>query len=242
MIKTKEDLDLPIASRPEQVIYDDPVITKIALLGEEYIGMCLSMKIRKGEVVKRSQVLLENKKNPGVVFTTPASGKIAAIHRDEKRILQSVVIAAEGNNEIEFERYAPEALARLSNEEMRRNLIQPGLWVALRTRLFSEIPAVDAEPLTIFVNAMDTNPLAVDPTVITKEVTEDFKHGLLALSHLTECKIHVYKAASTDVPSVNAASIETYKFGGPHPAGLSGMHIHFIEPVGVNKTVWTINH
>ena len=50
------------------------------------------------------------------------------------------------------------------------------------------------------------------------------------------------KAAGADVPSENAANIETHEFGGPHPAGLSGTHIHFIEPVGANKTVWTINY
>ena len=242
MIKIKKGLDLPIAGRPEQVIYDGPAITEVALLGEEYVGMRPSMKIKEGEAVKKGQVLFEDKKNPGVVFTAPASGKIAAIHRGEKRVLQSVVIAIEGNDEIEFERYAPEALAKLSSEEVRRNLIQSGLWTALRTRPFSKIPTVDAEPFAIFVNAMDTNPLAADPTVIIKEAAEDFKRGLLVLSRLTERKIHVCKAAGADVPSENVANIETHEFGGPHPAGLSGTHIHFIEPVGVNKTVWTINY
>ena len=242
MIKIKKGLDLPIAGRPEQVIYDGPAITEVALLGEEYVGMRPSMKIKEGEAVKKGQVLFEDKKNPGVVFTAPASGKIAAIHRGEKRVLQSVVIAVEGNDEIEFERYAPEALAKLSSEEVRRNLIQSGLWTALRTRPFSKIPAVDAEPFAIFVNAMDTNPLAADPTIIIKEAAEDFKRGLLVLSRLTERKIHVCKAAGADVPSENVANIETHEFGGPHPAGLSGTHIHFIEPVGANKTVWTINY
>ena len=242
MIKIKKGLDLPIAGRPEQAVYDGPAITEVALLGEEYVGMRPSMKIKEGEAVKKGQVLFEDKKNPGVVFTAPASGKIAAIHRGEKRVLQSVVIAVEGNDEIEFERYAPEALAKLSNEEVRRNLIQSGLWTALRTRPFSKIPAVDAEPFAIFVNAMDTNPLAADPTVIIKEAAEDFKRGLLVLSRLTERKIHVCKAAGADVPSENAANIETHEFDGPHPAGLSGTHIHFIEPVGANKTVWTINY
>jgi len=242
MIKIKKGLDLPIAGRPEQAVYDGPAITEVALLGEEYAGMRPSMKVKEGDAVKKGQVLFEDKKNPGVVFTAPASGKIAAIHRGEKRVLQSVVIAVEGDDEIEFERYAPDALANLSGEEVRRNLIQSGLWTALRTRPFSKIPAVDAEPFAIFVNAMDTNPLAADPTVIIKEAAEDFKHGLLVLSRLTECKIHVCKAAGADVPSANAANIETHEFGGPHPAGLSGTHIHFIEPVGANKTVWTINY
>ncbi len=29
---------------------------------------------------------------------------------------------------------------------------------------------------------------------------------------------------------------------GPHPAGLPGTHIHFVDPVGPNKTVWHINY
>ena len=242
MIKIKKGLDLPIAGRPEQAVYDGPAITEVALLGEEYAGMRPSMRVKEGDAVKKGQVLFEDKKNPGVVFTAPASGKIAAIHRGEKRVLQSVVIAVEGDDEIEFERYAPDALANLSGEEVRRNLIQSGLWTALRTRPFSKIPAVDAEPFAIFVNAMDTNPLAADPVVVIKEAAEDFRRGLLVLSRLTERKIHVCKAAGADVPSENAATIETHEFGGPHPAGLSGTHIHFIEPVGANKTVWTINY
>ena len=87
MIKIKKGLDLPIAGRPEQAVYDGPAITEVALLGEEYAGMRPSMKVKEGDAVKKGQVLFEDKKNPGVVFTAPASGKIAAIHRGEKRVL-----------------------------------------------------------------------------------------------------------------------------------------------------------
>ena len=31
------------------------------------------------------------------------------------------------------------------------------------------------------------------------------------------------------------------QFEGPHPAGLVGTHIHFLYPVGQNRTVWTIS-
>ncbi|HBH79427.1 MAG TPA: NADH:ubiquinone reductase (Na(+)-transporting) subunit A, partial [Nitrospira sp.] len=31
-------------------------------------------------------------------------------------------------------------------------------------------------------------------------------------------------------------------FEGPHPAGLPGTHIHFLEPVDVNKVVWHLNY
>ena len=32
------------------------------------------------------------------------------------------------------------------------------------------------------------------------------------------------------------------RFSGPHPAGLAGTHIHFIDPVGPKKTVWQIGY
>ena len=31
-------------------------------------------------------------------------------------------------------------------------------------------------------------------------------------------------------------------FEGPHPAGLPGTHIHFIDPVSPSKTVWFIGY
>lgn len=242
MIKIKKGLDLPIAGRPEQTIYDGPAITEVALLGEEYVGMRPSMKVKEGDTVKKGQVLFEDKKNPGVVFTAPAAGTVTAVHRGDKRVLQSVVIRVEGNDEIEFKQYAPEALSNLSSEEVRANLIESGLWTAFRTRPFSKTPAVDAQPASIFVNAMDTNPLAADPVVIISAAAQDFANGLRVLSRLTERTIHVCKAAGANVPSESAANIAVHEFSGPHPAGLSGTHIHFIDPVGANKTVWTINY
>ena len=46
---------------------------------------------------------------------------------------------------------------------VRAQLIESGLWTALRTRPFSKVPAVDAEPAAIFITAIDTQPLAADP-------------------------------------------------------------------------------
>ncbi|MCF7521598.1 Na(+)-translocating NADH-quinone reductase subunit A [Neisseria sp. ZJ106] len=242
MIKIKKGLDLPIAGRPEQAVYDGPVITEVALLGEEYVGMRPSMKVKEGDTVKKGQVLFEDKKNPGVVFTAPAAGTVSAINRGDKRVLQSVVISVSGDDEVVFEQYEPEDLANLNSEDVRRNLIQSGLWTALRTRPFSKTPAADAEPAAVFVNAMDTNPLAADPQVVIAAAQADFNYGLRVLSRLTERTVHVCQAAGTARPSENAANIAVHEFDGPHPAGLSGTHIHFIEPVGPNKTVWTINY
>ena len=241
MIRIKQGLDLPIAGKPEQVIYEGNPIHEIALLGEEYVGMRPSMKVQEGDKVKKGQVLFEDKKNAGVFFTAPVSGTIKAIHRGEKRVLQSVVITVEGNEQITFNRYPAENLETLSTVEVLDNLQKSGLWTAFRTRPFSKIPPIDTLPTAIFVNAMDTNPLAADPQVVIGERTDDFIYGLTVLSRLNT-PIHVCKAVGAQIPSYHAENLLVHEFGGPHPAGLVGTHIHFIEPVSLKKVVWSINY
>ncbi|HDR1055302.1 TPA: Na(+)-translocating NADH-quinone reductase subunit A [Pasteurella multocida] len=242
MITIKKGLNLPISGSPEQVIRDGNAITEVALLGEEYVGMRPSMKVREGDVVKKGQVLFEDKKNPGVVFTAPASGTVTAIHRGAKRVLQSVVIKIEGNEQITFEKYTTEQLNQLTSEQVRQNLQTSGLWTALRTRPFSKVPTVDATPVSIFVNAMDTNPLCADPQVIVQQSAQAFEAGLTVLSRLHEGKVYLCKAANASIPSPSIANLEVKEFAGPHPAGLSGTHIHFIDPVSATKFVWYINY
>ncbi|MFZ7305453.1 Na(+)-translocating NADH-quinone reductase subunit A [Avibacterium avium] len=242
MITIKKGLDLPIAGKPEQVIHNGNAVTEVALLGEEYVGMRPSMKVREGDVVKKGQVLFEDKKNPGVLFTAPASGTVTAINRGAKRVLQSVVIQIEGDDQVTFNKYSADELKSLTSEQVRQNLQASGLWTALRTRPFSKVPAVDAVPSSIFVNAMDTNPLAADPEVVLKAYWDDFTNGLTVLSRLHEGKLHLCKAGDSNIPTVDLPNLAVHDFGGPHPAGLSGTHIHFIDPVSATKTVWYLNY
>lgn len=103
MIKIKKGLDLPIAGEPAQIIQDGSVIHHVALLAEDYVGMSPSLLVQQGDWVKKGQALFEDKKNPGVLFTAPASGQISAINRGERRVLQSVVIKIAGDKQIHFD-------------------------------------------------------------------------------------------------------------------------------------------
>lgn len=243
MITIKKGLDLPIAGKPAQVIHSGNAVNQVAILGEEYVGMRPSMKVREGDFVKKGQALFEDKKNPGVIFTAPASGTVTAINRGEKRVLQSVVIDVAGNDSVAFAKYSAAELNTLSSEQVKENLVASGLWTALRTRPFSKVPALDSEPASIFVNAMDTNPLAADPEMVLKEHWQDFINGLIVLSRLYPSKpLHLCKAGDSNVPTADLANLQVHDFAGVHPAGLAGTHIHFIDPVGAHKTVWHINY
>lgn len=242
MIKIKKGLDLPIAGAPAQVIEDGPSIRHVAILGEEYVGMRPSMLVKEGEQVKKGQALFEDKKNPGVIFTSPACGKIIAINRGERRVLQSVVIEIQGDEQITFDSYDRTELGQLSREQVETNLVNSGCWVALRTRPFSRSPELGSSPHSIFVTAMDTNPLAADPMVIIEPEITAFNDGLIVLSRLTEGKVYVCHGQGDFSKKAENNQISYNQFTGPHPAGLAGTHIHFLDPVSANKKVWSLNY
>ena len=100
-----------------------------------------TMAVQEGDRVEKGQVLFDDKKNPGVVFTAPAAGTISAIHRGAKRALQSVVIDVdEAGGAVAFPVIGPEAIAGVERSALVEALVASGLWTALRTRPFSRIP------------------------------------------------------------------------------------------------------
>lgn len=242
MITIKKGLDLPILGAPEQVIYDGPAISRVAVLGEEYVGVRPTMCVKVGDTVQRGQVLFEDKKNPGVKFTAPASGVVQAINRGERRVLQSVVITVDDQQPaLTWDRFDSTELARLERDRVQSQLVDSGLWTALRTRPYSKIPALDAEPAAIFVTAMDTQPLSADPALVINQQPAAFLDGLAVLSRLTAGKVYVCKGEAS-LPRSPVASVKEEIFVGPHPAGLAGTHIHFLEPVSARKSVWYVNY
>ena len=242
MITIKKGLDVPVKGTPQQVIHDGPSIKTVATLGEEFVGMRPTMFVKVGDSVKKGQVIFEDKKNPGVKFTAQAAGVVKEVNRGEKRVLQSVVIDVDNNSneQVTFTSFPADKLATLSREIVVNNLVDSGLWTALRTRPFSKIPAIDSTAVAIFVSAMDTNPLAADPEVVIGEQSEAFKNGLTILSRLTEGEIFVSKAPGANIPV--ASAVQVNEFAGKHPAGLVGTHIHFLKPVSADKFVWHLGY
>ena len=238
-ISIKKGLDLPITGAPEQVIEDGPAIRKVAVLGPDTIDLRPTMAVNEGDSVKKGQLLFENKRLPGVRYTSPASGKVIGVQRGAKRALLSVVIEVAGDEEERFEQYTRTAPDQLSREQVRETLVASGLWTALRTRPYSKVPVPDSAPHSIFVTAIDTSPLAADPQVVLREYEDDFARGLTILGKLTDGPVYVCKAPGGTISANGAQVVE---FAGPHPAGLPGTHIHFLDPVGPAKTVWHIGY
>ena len=243
VITIKKGLDLPISGEPRPIIEPGNRPSQVALLGEEYVGLKPTMLVEVGDKVKKGQPLFEDKKTKGVLFTAPASGEIVAINRGERRVLQSVVIRCNGldaDEQIRFDIHTD--LQALSAKEVQAQLVNSGLWTALRTRPFSRVPALDSKPAGIFVTAMDTNPLAADPRLIIAEQRDAFKAGLAVLSHLTEGKVYLCQDKGEALVGADLPKVEVRRFAGVHPAGLAGTHIHFTLPVSIERQVWHIGY
>lgn len=241
LIRTKKGLDLPISGEPEQIIHQSSPAESVALIGEDYIGIRPKLLASEGDRVKLGQALFTDKKSQ-LNYTSPASGIITHINRGVKRALQSIVIRVEGDEEQSFNLYQRQYLGELTSSSVKDNLLVSGLWTAFRTRPFSKNPAPTTIPHSVFVTAMDTNPLAADPKIVIQEYQRDFIDGLTVVSRLADVPVFLCKAESTDIPVPANDQIIPVDFSGPHPAGLAGTHIHFLDPISTGKTVWYLNY
>ena len=241
-MKIKKGLDIPVSGEPDQVIHDGPEIGSVGLLGYDYVGMKPTMLVAEGDSVKLGQALFADKNNPKVNFTAPIAGTVRDINRGARRVLQSVIIERDGDDELTFTAYDSKQLSGLSAGQIVENLLASGLWTAFRTRPYSKIPNPETTPNSIFVTAMDSNPLAARSDIIINEYREDFINGLEIIARLTTGKLFVCKYPEADIPGGEIDAVTMAEFSGPHPCGLVGTHIHFLDPISASKTVWHLQY
>lgn len=235
-IKITKGLDVPVEGRPELAIHDANEVSSVGLVGFDTPGLKPKMAVAVGDRVKRGQVLFIDKRNPGVRYTAPGAGTISAVNRGARRVLNSVVIELDGD---ECVSWSPNAN---NPDAIRELLCESGLWTTLRARPFGRIPQPDATPNSIFVTAINTNPLAGDPALVIGEDRDAFVSGVEILSRLTGGKVYVCTRPDVDIPCPDGEQFVHAEFEGPHPAGLVGTHIHFLDPVSLHKTVWHIGY
>jgi Na+-transporting NADH:ubiquinone oxidoreductase subunit A len=238
MTVIKRGLNLPLEGVPEQRVEVARQTRRVALIGDDYVGMKPTMLVSEGDRVKLGQPVFEDKKTPGVLYTAPACGRVVEVNRGAKRKFESLVIEVEGDEAVEFGTWGEGELAGLDRESIVQRLVESGLWVTLRTRPYGKVPAPESQPAAIFVQAMDTNPLAADPLLALPGRESHWVRGLSLLTRLTEGPVYVCKSPAASLAGEGISRVRLESFEGPHPAGLPGTHIHFLEPVGPGKTVW----
>ena len=245
MIQIKRGLSLPIYGMPEQKIYPASAVSTVALVGPDYIGMKPTMQVNEGDQVKKGQVVFSCKKQTGVKYTAPAGGRVVAIHRGERRTFELLAIEVDPPDQeqaIHFDTLSE--FGEKQREQVVQTLVESGMWTCLRARPYDKCPLPHSTPGHIFVQAMDTNPLAANPEVVISEQRDAFYHGLKALTTLTAHKVYVCMRAGSTMELnelQNIPQTELVRFGGPHPAGNPGTHIHFLGPANEHQSHWYLD-
>ena len=126
-----------------------------------------------------------------------------------------------------------------NTEFVRKCLYESGLWTSFLTRPYSKVPQAGSVPTSIFITAMDTEPLCPDADLIINQDLKAFEEGVKKISTLTEGEVFICKKNDSNI---NLKNFKTYNFDGPHPAGLAGTHIHFLDPPNGNKMVWSVSY
>ena len=225
------------------------MIRRVALLGDDYVGLRPTMRVAVGDDVRRGQPLFDDKKRPGVRFTSPAAGTVSAINRGDRRRFLSVVVElsreereGRGGDQVSFSAHTGRHPGGLSGDEVRELLVESGLWTALRARPFGRVADPHGAADAIFVTAIDTEPLAPDVEVVLEGQHGAFERGVSALTRLTDGPVYVCTAQGSAVPVPDGERLRHEEFKGPHPAGTAGLHIHTLHPAGRGRVVWHVGY
>ncbi|MEM6636232.1 MAG: Na(+)-translocating NADH-quinone reductase subunit A [Pseudomonadota bacterium] len=234
----KKGLELPIQGQPDQKISKGPSVRTVGVLGGDYIGLKPRLMVAEGDSVAAGTPIFAHKDTPTAFVVSPVSGKVKAVNRGQRRALISVEIQTDGGATppVDFSDVGDVS----THEGLAERLCAAGLWTSFRTRPYSKVPDPSSRPAAIFVTAIDTEPLSPDPAMVIAEASDAFLTGLEAVARLTEGKTYLCHSASASVPGADVAGVEAAGFSGPHPAGLPGTHMHFLDPPDSGKTVWSI--
>lgn len=240
-VKLKKGLDIKLVGESEKVVSEYVHPKSVSIKPADFHGMTPKMLVKAGETVKAGDILFHNKYQESIKFASPISGTVREIVRGEKRrILEVIVDSDGGQNYNDFGSIDPNVA---SGEEIKKFLLDSGLWPFIIQRPIDVIANPDNTPKAIFVSAFDSSPLGPDFDFVLHGENENFQIGLTALSKLTPGKVHLTLNANGAPDSVfsGAKDVQINNIAGKHPAGNVGTQIHHFDPINKGEFVWTLN-
>lgn len=214
-------------------------VTRVALLGSDYRGVNFEMLCEAGDEVKAGAAVMRDVRRPRIKFTAPVSGTVASIERGKRRKLNSLQIEVGDSMAVA----SPQPPAASDGVSVRNFMLESGAWSTLRTRPFGNIPDPDAEPAAVFVTALDAEPLAPEPRSIIETYQQEFNSGVTVLAGFSDAPLYVCHAPNHVLVFENPGNIRCVSFAGGYSAGLPGVHINALCPIGFGGgEVWHIGY
>ena len=234
--------DIPLIGEAKKEIVALPLPSRVAVQPPDFKGLRLKHAVKEGDTVKVGTAVLFDKDRPEIRIASPASGRVTAINRGDKRVLLSVVIETETKQQWEiFGAFTEHQIQSLSRDEVIAHFLKGHLWPVIRQRPFSKVADPQDKPKAVFIHAMNTEPLAADIDFILQSKEKAFQVGLDILKRLTDGDVHVcIKEGSTSAALTKAQGVTIHSFFGPHPTGNVSTHIHCVDPIRKGDVVWYV--
>lgn len=239
IITLRKGLDINLQGKAQQTLTDAPLASEYALSPLDFEGVTPKLLVKVGDEVKAGTPLFFNKYDERVLFTSPVSGKVAAVNRGEKRKVLSVTVTPDAQQR--YEEFAKLDVGKASREQIVELLLRSGLWPMIVQRPYGIIASPDDTPKAVFVSAFDSAPLAPDYNFVLKAERKNLQTGIEVMRKLTPGKVHVSVRAAAEGEMTALRGAELHTFRGKHPVGNVGVQIHHIDPINKGDVVWTVN-
>jgi len=233
----KKGLKLPDRCRYITENIEDIFPKTVGLISDDYNYFKGKPLIEIGSKVNLDTFILYNRKNEKFRLNLLVNGILKDIVRGKKRkILSTKVEVLDSTSDFVFENTDGDSV-----QSIIETLLSTGLFSAIRERPFDTAVDFETLPEVLFINAMQTRPFSYSANYILSFIKDDFISGVKILSKLATKKVFICVDKDFNIPIKEDEKIEVVKFIGPHPAGLTGTHIHYLFPVNEKRKVWHID-
>lgn len=239
VLKIRKGLNIPITFAPVGEVQSLSSSSAVGIDFSCFFPMRIKPLVSDGDTVKIGQPIAEEKSGEKRLFPSYASGKVQQIVRGEKRALQTIII--EKSEKEEYFSY-PVLTNTASSEEVIEALYNLGLLTRILMRPFNVMASKNHLPKRIFIKAVESSPYTPSAEMQIEGKEEDFQLGISFLKVICSDMHLVYQANTECEIFKTMSSVQQHPIKGPHPIGLSSVHIHHIQPIqNKEDIVWCLN-
>jgi Na+-transporting NADH:ubiquinone oxidoreductase subunit A len=238
--KIKKGFDVNVLGEPTTEIDNRCINQSIyCVYPTEFDGIKPKLHVKVGDNVKRGDLLFTNKRMEHVNFRSPACGSISEIKLGDRRFPTEIIInKSDVEESVTFEKFNNQDISNLSSDNLKKHLLNSGLWPLIKQRPFNKIANPADKPKSIFINACNNAPFQADFSVILKGDEDAFQLGINALNILTEGKVNLCISDGIEIPDFE--NISKHVFKGKYPSGNTSVHINKISPILPMDIVYTL--
>ena len=229
-VRLKKGFDISLLGGiTDNTVGDTAAPQSVAVVPDDFHGIIPRMEKKEGEHVAAGEPIYHDKNHEAIKVVAPVSGTIKEVRRGERRHIDAIIIAPDGNGD---------SVSHNIMGDAEQVLMQSGLWVMMRQRPYDVVPSPGVRPRDVFVTAFDSAPLAPDLDVVMGDKRQFIAKGVDVLSGLTDGKVYI---GVRDGQSIEAPGAVVTTFEGPHPAGNVGVQAANTVPVNKGDLVWTMD-